>query len=39
MFFRVNVHVLREMHENEVDEVIYHLEKERKVHFWLAEFN
>lgn len=39
MFFHFNVHVLRELYENEFDGIIQHLEKEYKVHFQLTEFN
>lgn len=39
MFFHLNVHVLRERYENEFHGIIYHLEKEYKVHFQLTKFN
>lgn len=39
MFFHLNVHILREMYENELDGIIYHLEKEYKIYFQLTEFN
>lgn len=39
MFFHLNVHVLREMYENEFDEIICHLEKGYMAPFQLTGFN